>query len=71
MKKKKNNRTKTKVNQGADELGEVIVELNKLQEYMIAVTEEKISVSTAFYDSFSKLQLLTERLKNWKDRYGR
>lgn len=54
-----------------DELGELIVELNKLQEYVVAVAEEKISMSTAFYASLSKLQLLTERLKNWKERHGR
>jgi hypothetical protein len=70
MKKKKNTRTKTTEDQREDELGELILELNKLQEYVIAVTEEKISVSTAFYESLSKLQLLTERLKNWKERHG-
>ena len=69
MRKKKSNRVKTKEDERVDELGELIIELSKLQEYVIAVAEEKISVSTAFYESLSKLQLLTEKLKNWQDRH--
>lgn len=71
MRKKKSNRVKTKEDERVDELGELITELSKLQEYVIAVAEEKISVSTAFYESLSKLQLLTEKLKNWQDRHER
>ncbi len=71
MRKKKTSKTKTDEDHRVDELGELIVELNKLQEYVIAVAEEKISISTAFYESLSKVQLLTERLKNWKERHGR
>ena len=71
MRKKKSNRVKTKEDERVDELGELIIELSKLQEYVIAVAEEKISVSTAFYESLSKLQLLTEKLKNWQDRHER
>lgn len=55
MRKKKSNRVKTKEDERVDELGELITELSKLQEYVIAVAEEKISVSTAFYESLSKL----------------
>lgn len=68
MRKKKSSRTKAREDERVDELGELILELSKLQEYVIAVSEEKISVSTAFYESLSKLQLLTERLKNWHER---
>lgn len=71
MRKNKSSRIKIDEDQRVDELGELIVELNKLQEYVIAVAEEKISISTAFYESLSNLQLLTERLKNWKERHGR
>jgi hypothetical protein len=70
MRKKKSSRTKADEEQGVDDLGQLIIELDKLQDYVIAVTEEKISVSTAFYESLSKLQLLTERLKNWRKRHG-
>lgn len=71
MRKKKSNRAKTKEDERVNELGELILELSKLQEYVIAVAEEKISVSTAFYESLSKLQLLTEKLKNWQERHER
>jgi hypothetical protein len=70
MRKKKSSRTKADEEQRVDDLGQLIIELDKLQDYVIAVTEEKISVSTAFYESLSKLQLLTERLKNWRKRHG-
>lgn len=69
--KKKSSRTKAREDERVDELGDLILELSKLQEYVIAVAEEKISVSTAFYESLSKLQLLTERLKNWQERHER
>jgi hypothetical protein len=39
----------------------VILEFNKTQEYVIAVTEGKI---TAFYESLSEFQVLTERVKD-------
>jgi hypothetical protein len=39
----------------------VILEFNKSQEYVIAVTEGKI---TAFYESLSEFQVLTERVKD-------
>jgi len=71
IRKKKKKSDKDQGRSKIDELGELIVELNKLQEYVVAVAEEKISMSTAFYASLSKLQLLTERLKNWKERHGR
>jgi len=71
IRKKKKKSDKDQGRSKIDELGELIVELNKLQEYVVAVAEEKISMSTAFYESLSKLQLLTERLKNWKERHGR
>ena len=64
MRKNKSSRIKIDEDRRGDELGELIVELNKLQEYVIAVAEEKISMSIAFYESLSKLQLLAERLKN-------
>lgn len=69
--KKKSSRTKAREDERVDELGDLILELSKLQEYVIAVAEEKVSVSTAFYESLSKLQLLTERLKNWQERHER
>jgi hypothetical protein len=71
MRKKKSSRTKAREDERVDELGELILELSKLQEYVIAVSEEKINVSTAFYESLSKLQLLTERLRNWHERHER
>ncbi|HZD33788.1 MAG TPA: hypothetical protein VE130_01170 [Nitrososphaeraceae archaeon] len=71
MRKKKSSRTRAREDERVDELGDLILELRKLQEYVIAVAEEKISVSTAFYESLSKLQLLTERLKNWQERHER
>lgn len=62
-------RKERKEDQRLEELGEIIVELNKLQEYVIAVAEEKISISTALYESLGKLRLLTERLENWKEQH--
>jgi hypothetical protein len=70
-KKKKSSRVKNDENQRVDEFGQLIIELDKLQDYVVAVTEEKISVSTAFYESLGKLQSLTERLKNWREGHGR
>ncbi len=67
---KKSSRTKADEDQRVDDLGQLVIELDKLQDYVIAVTEEKISVSTAFYESLGKLQLLTERLKNWREQHG-
>jgi hypothetical protein len=40
MRKKKSNRVKTKEDERVDELGELIIELSKLQEYVIAVAED-------------------------------
>jgi hypothetical protein len=71
IRKKKSSRTKADEDQRVDDLGQLIIELDKLQDYVIAVTEEKVSVSTAFYESLGKLQLLTERLKNWRERHVR
>lgn len=44
MRKNKSSRIKIDEDRRVDELGELIVELNKLQEYVIAVAEEKISI---------------------------
>lgn len=44
MRKNKSSRIKIDEDRRVDKLGELIVELNKLQEYVIAVAEEKISI---------------------------
>lgn len=66
---KKKKKRKESEDQRLEELVEIIVELNKLQEYVIAVAEEKISISTALYESLGKLRLLTKRLENWKEQH--